>query len=1038
MTAEQWDKVERLFEEALARPPGEREAFLKAACNDPSVRAEVTALLETFDEANDYFERLAAAVPPALQERQRADHSAGGDPLDLEDTQVGRYAVEEHLGGGGMGVVYRARDTELGRKVALKFLPPPLNWNEEAEERFVREARSAAALDHPNIGIVYEIGETGEGRRFIAMAYYEGETLKAKVAREGALPLDEAVGYATQLAEGLAAAHEAGIVHRDVKPANVIVTEEGVVKLVDFGLARMADRSRLTTSSRRLGTAAYMSPEQAQGEAVDTRADLWAVGVLLYEMLTGARPFQKERETAVLHAVLHEEPAGVSQRRSEVPRTLERIVDRLLAKEPEARYASAKALLEDLRAVRSNESASTVSSAHRPVNLPRWWLVGGAVFLAALVFVGTWWFASGGFASEGLSEGRPGLGEAEASERSVAVLPFEVSGAGAETWRDGMVTALSLNLDGAAGLRAVTDRTVFASLEEQGLSEDGLGMQDALKVAREIGARYAVIGSAVQLGEDLRFGADVHATSSGKHLGQIEVRGAPDSVTALVDDLTRQVLGVLLERSEERMPTVDLESITTESLPALKHYLGGERRFRAGEYEAAIQRFEQATQEDPDFALAYARLYYSMIWGGVWEGVRSQLERAYQLSGRLPLRERRLVWSQYTWEVQNRALAARDSLRRFTERYPEDPRMWHELGEVLFHGNVPGGWPEAERAFEKAAELDPDVAHHHHHLVDLAMSLHRDSALAAQRIAAHPAGGYKQAYRLALDLVFGSSEKRRQAFARLEDIPRSVPYFWIRDALAHPADQKLQTNVFKAFRERSGTNSKAYTSLLVRNRIRGGQIEEAMSLLQEDGVHLADAACYMALPLNLGYPISDSLARSYLEPTEIGKESSPARLFCAGIHFVESGRHEEVDSLLNYLRARGKRPEGPGVAGVPVSIDELQGYRAWKEGNTEQAARLWLESKPPFWPGGAIWRGDLYRERGQLQKAEEWYVAAWTNPIAHERLGRLHEQMGQSEKAQAAYKRFIEAWKDADPELQDRVTEARKQLQALNEKEAAE
>ena len=211
----------------------------------------------------------------------------------MVDQTVSHYQIEEKLGGGGMGVVYKARDLKLKRTVALKFLPPELTRDEEAKVRFMHEAQAASALDHVNVGSIHEIDEAEDGRLFIAMAYYAGETLKKKIAR-GPLPVAEALDYAVQIAQGLSKAHEAGIIHRDVKPANVMVTEEGVVKIVDFGLAKVAEQTQLTKTGTTLGTVAYMSPEQARGEAVDQRTDIWALGVVLYEMLVGRRPFPGE------------------------------------------------------------------------------------------------------------------------------------------------------------------------------------------------------------------------------------------------------------------------------------------------------------------------------------------------------------------------------------------------------------------------------------------------------------------------------------------------------------------------------------------------------------------------------------------------------------------------------------------------------------------------------------------------------------------------------------------------------------------------
>jgi serine/threonine protein kinase len=346
------ESLKRLFERAIALPVAERDAFLEEVCSDsPELQVELTSLLEAADDADPFFASLANAVLslPPWPADEAPDASARANRMRAEDEpdpligrSVHQYEIQEKLGRGGMGVVYRAYDTSLDRTVALKFLPPYLSADDSATERFLVEARAAAALDHSNVCNVHEIGESEECGRFISMAYYEGETLKQKIER-GPLPIDEALDYACQIGAGLDAAHQHGIIHRDIKPGNVIVTPDGTAKVLDFGLAKLADVS-LTGTGVRLGTIGYMSPEHLRGEPLDQRADFWSLGVVLYEMLTGELPFRGRPTAVTVHGILHEEPTRPSSLRPEIPAELETVVGRMLAKHPGFRATGAELL----------------------------------------------------------------------------------------------------------------------------------------------------------------------------------------------------------------------------------------------------------------------------------------------------------------------------------------------------------------------------------------------------------------------------------------------------------------------------------------------------------------------------------------------------------------------------------------------------------------------------------------------------------------------------------------------------------------------
>lgn len=334
---DRWRTIEEILDAALDLPPAQRPGFLDEVCAaDPALRAEVESLLAAHARAEDYLEVPVASLQSALSAPYRPGQ------------QIGPYRLLREVGRGGLGMVYLAVDTRLGRQVALKFLPASRTADPEARARFQREARAASALDHPHICTIYEIGESEAADPYIAMAYVDGETLKERIAR-GPLPLSDAIDFAIQTARGLAYAHDHGIVHRDVKPANLIVTRAGQVEIVDFGLAKWKGASTLTREGVTLGTVSYMSPEQIQAKEVDHRTDIWALGVVLYEMITGRPPFRGENEQSRTYAILNQDPQPLTALRADVPLALEPVLAKALAKDAERRYQRVDELPVDLR-----------------------------------------------------------------------------------------------------------------------------------------------------------------------------------------------------------------------------------------------------------------------------------------------------------------------------------------------------------------------------------------------------------------------------------------------------------------------------------------------------------------------------------------------------------------------------------------------------------------------------------------------------------------------------------------------------------------
>jgi serine/threonine-protein kinase len=591
--------VEDLLAAALEREPGARDAFLAHACGgDAALRDEVASLLAAHERPGA-LDRLAADVAP-LAARVR------GSAATVAGRTVGRYEVLERIGGGGMGVVYRARDARLGRTVALKFLQPRLDADDSAAERFRLEARAVAALEHPNICTVHEIGEADDGRLYLAMPLYDGETLQARIAR-GPLPVGEAVAVAAQVARALAHAHARGIVHRDVKPSNVLVTADGVVKLLDFGIAKLADVT-LTGAAAPLGTAAYMSPEQTRGAAVDHRTDVWSLGVVLHEMLTGRRPFAGEGGQAVADAIQHAEPSPVTAHRPDVPAALARIVATALAKAPEARHPSARALERDLLALgiaadlSGDAGPPSVAQPARPGRRVRRIAAAAAAVVACCALAALLWLGAGRL--------RRAPSPAAALPTTVAVLPFaDRSPAGdQEYFSDGITDELIATLARVEGLRVASRTSAFAFKGRAA---------DVRTVGAQLGVGAVLEGSVRRAGDRLRITAQLVSVADGYHLWSDSYdRDAGDGF-AIQEEIARAIAQTL--RVKLVGPAADTGTRDGPGARAYDLYLKGRHAlYLKGRYawysrteeglRAAASYFEQAVAQAPAYARAHAGL----------------------------------------------------------------------------------------------------------------------------------------------------------------------------------------------------------------------------------------------------------------------------------------------------------------------------------------------------------------------------------------------------------------------------------------------
>jgi len=710
--AAHWERMSVLFETARSIPPSERADFLESACGaDTSLRRQLDALLTAAPSAPEFFDALsrdvvATTLGMALLSDLAPPEMAATAREAPVPAFVRHYAVRELIGAGGMGVVYRGRDTLLDRDVALKFVSSERLVARDAKRHLIREAQAVSQLDSPHVCTVHAVESLPDGGICVVMAYCAGGTLREQL-QTGPLPITRALDIATQLARGLAVAHREGLVHRDLKPANIGFTDGGAARILDFGVASRVDAGGGVGASMMYGTIPYMAPELLRGQVAAPTADVWALGIMLFEMLTGRRPVQGASEAELIAAILgmtaHAVPFAAD---AKIPVSVQTLIADMLAPAPARRLANGEQVLERLLSLTPETPVPSVASVTvlSPVEgAPRRWRLATAVMVVTVGVAGVVFARSR--AESPVPMQTVEIARSAAPRPTVAVLPFSVRGGPDIAYLEaGMVDLLTPAFDATGLLHGIDPNVVLSVRAAQGAQT--LDSALALAAAKQLGAARYVVGSVVRTGTALTIRATLYR-SDGSESGRAQLAAATaDSLPGVISAVVQRLVASELNAPGDTLGAV--AAATTSSARALRAYLDGERELRDARPAAAVDYFRRAVAEDSTFALAWYKLARAAKWSDVDALNAVATARAFALVHTLPNRTQAIVGAYYNLRLGSPAAAER-ALHRIVTDYPTDVDAWMLLGEARFdHGPFHGRPREdADTAFRSVMILDP-------------------------------------------------------------------------------------------------------------------------------------------------------------------------------------------------------------------------------------------------------------------------------------------------------------------------------------------